>query len=194
MKRKSFLSIAFTCALLLSGCMTKTEDIQKNIEKALPKIIQADPEAVTTTEENLSFYLPDDSKILSASENNVAFETVYGDFVIFMNPVETEGSQTNYDIVKDLNKDREVLVDETLNEGNGFQFVYILQTKNKEYEIYVGLGGVKASALVKKKGNLEPAVEQLIKVAKSVKVVSDTDAKEGTEETAKQSMDMKKNK
>lgn len=175
MLKKYIWRASLVSALLLSGCGAKTEDIQKNIENGIPKWIEATAEEPTTAEENLKFYLPEESIILSATENNVAFETEFGDFVIFMNPVEEEDSKTNYEIVKDLNKDKTVFVDETLTENNGFQFVYIVQQESKNYEIYVGLGGVKASALVTKKSNLEPAVEQLVKVAKSVGIATAED-------------------
>lgn len=174
MNKKYMLCLWMAFCVALSGCMTKAEDIKKNIENDIPKLIQADAAEPNTTKENLRFYLPEDSTILSAKENNVSFETEYGDFVVFMNPVESEDSHTHYEIVKSSNQD--VFVDETLNERNGFQFVYIVRTDKKAYEIYVGIGNVKASALVTKKGDLEPAVEQLIKVAKSVQAVSDTEA------------------
>lgn len=170
-------------ALFMSGCGEKEADIQAAIKKEVPTYINQAPEKVTTTEDNLSFYLPEGAKVTTKQENNVAFETDNRDFVIFVNPVEPSDSRTNYEIIKEMNKDKKAFIDATFEPKGSFQYVYIVQ--GEKYEVSVGFGGVKVSTLVKNKKDLLEVVEQMIKVAKSVEVVGEKKVEtkdEGTEQ------------
>lgn len=182
MKKKSLITGILLCAVLfIGGCGEKEAEIQAELKQEIPTYMAAQAEKATVTEENLSFYLPEGSKVIAKQENNVTLKTEYGEFVIFANPVEANDSQTNYEILKKMNKEKNVFIDETFD-ADGFQYVYII--KDKKYEVSVGVGGVKASALVKKKGNLQAVVQQLIQVVKSVSVIQDeTDASQESAKT-----------
>ena len=177
LKTTHAIQMLLCAGLLLGGCGGKTEEIQAAIKKEIPAYLKAETLPATTTEENLSFYLPEESKVLQAHENNVTLETEYGNFVIFANPIEEENSKTNPEIVKQVNEGIDVIVDETIEDEKGFQYVYAIQhSESKEYGVYVGVGSVKVSALVKKRNQLQPVIKELIQVAKSVQIMTSDEA------------------
>ncbi|MGF7014404.1 hypothetical protein [Ornithinibacillus bavariensis] len=109
-----------------------------------------------------SFYLPKDMEATEADANNAVLQ--HGDqmFIVFYNPLETKKSDLNFNAAQN----KEAILLESFKDEEKFGYIRILPEK-KDYELQVGVGGVKVTTYTEKSEIIEDA-ERIMKIALSI--------------------------
>ncbi|WP_047985132.1 hypothetical protein [Ornithinibacillus californiensis] len=114
--------------------------------------------------EHFTFYLPNPMEVEEVDNFNAIIE--YGDqtLIVFYNTLEDDLSQLNFNAAK---TDDAVLL-ETFTDDEKFGYIRLLpEGKDEEYEIQVGVGGVKVTTYTTK-GEVITDSENLMKMALSI--------------------------
>ncbi|WP_170007964.1 hypothetical protein [Bacillus fonticola] len=143
--KKYWKGSMLTVGVLLAGCATSLDDAQEETIASTKTAFFSEEKEQTDEAAIGSFYLPFGMDIESEeTPNNVILESGFSTYILFYNDQEDEGSEAVYETLLD---DGDVLFSESFVQGNQFGYVVGRQFSEKEYELTVGVGGVKLTTV-----------------------------------------------
>ncbi|WP_017756156.1 hypothetical protein [Calidifontibacillus oryziterrae] len=149
---------------LLMGCgVTKEEAINESIEVAEDTFNEAKP-AYNETIYGIRFSLPEDFKIISESESNIILAKGRQEFILFVNPQEALDSEAAFQA---LEKAKGEKIIESFKRGERFGYFSAAPLEDNEYELIVGIGGVKLTTKTKISDMVEHT-KAMMEIANSV--------------------------
>ena len=114
--------------------------------------------------EHFSFFLPDSMEVEEVDDFNAILESGNKTIIIFYNTLEGNLSKLNYEAAS---TDKAVLFD-SFEDDDKFGYIRILPTDTEgEYEIQIGVGGVKVTTITDKSEVINDA-ENLMHIALSI--------------------------
>lgn len=162
-KKYMLITVAF---LMLFGCSVSESDVLSQSENTAYEMFVNENTVETNHEaKQFRFYLPSGFEIESESDNNVLITKGKQSYILFVNPLESKESQTVFESTI-MNKENNVLK-KTFVENNEFGFIYIRSIEGKQYEVSVGVGGVKMTTQTNGK-ELAESTETMMQIVKSV--------------------------
>lgn len=159
------LCFVFTMSTVLYGCSMQTEEDALNSAIKDAKSTFYSDEAVEANEQTteFDFYLPTNLTIEEESKNNVILSDGSEHYIVFYNDLESSTSKLNYKSAKDSNS----LAYESFEDDDKFGYLQVIPGTDENYQIQVGIGGVKITTYTSKK-ELEVRAEELMKIARSI--------------------------
>lgn len=164
LKKIIFVSLILTFTLL-AGCFQSEEEVMREAEK----IIKAEflsKEKVDTNYETTGFnlYKPEELAIEEEEKNTIVFNNGDRPYVLFINEFEPPNSQWSYDRLKNNNQD---IFLRTFQSEEQFAYLGIIEHEDNQYEIQLGIGGIKMSTL-SNIDSLVSDVDMMMQIVKSV--------------------------
>ncbi|MFG6121204.1 MULTISPECIES: hypothetical protein [Thalassobacillus] len=162
--------IGFTLAfltLMLTGCsmfLSEEDAIADTRETAETSFNQNEMET-NHEADSFSLYLPESMKVSEESQSNLILKEGEQTFILFYNPKEERTSKLNYEAASE--KDEHLLL-ESFEDEDRFGYVRVLPAnEEEEYELQVGVGGVKVTTFSKKE-SIKKDTEKMMKIANSI--------------------------
>jgi len=167
MRRKDFFVVM--CMLItigiLAGCGPSIEEVSTETTTLVEQAFNDNPTKPNNTKESLSYYLPADMAVESEEENNIILKQGEQLFILFVNPNEPKNSQVMYEsILSDTDK---TIVNETFSNDSKFGYVHVEELDDDNYEVSVGVGGVKMTTTSELK-NVSELAQQMMVIVSSV--------------------------
>jgi len=171
---RKFAVFIITCitAIALFGCGMSTEKALEKSEAAVSKQFSEKKET-NTTAGNLKLYLNSKLQVDEEMENNVLLLKGDHPIVLFHNPIVEPSSDQLFEQAK--NTDGKIIQEKTFtHEDDNDELGYLLiidhgEEKEEDYEVIVGIGGVKATTNAKTK-ELEELTGLMMEVVASVEL------------------------
>jgi hypothetical protein len=165
--KRLMAAMGFLCLLLFfTGCTANVnEEINKG-EKAAEEVFSKNNVKTNEKVKEFSFYLPEGFKVDEVKENNVIINRGDTYAIIFVNP--NENSDSEVLVQNFLNHKEEYEKIQTFEKQGKKGFYTVRETEEKDYELIVGIGGVKVTT-VAKASDLESLSKDLMKTAISIK-------------------------
>ncbi|MFD1038175.1 hypothetical protein ACFQ3N_07085 [Virgibacillus byunsanensis] len=160
----SMASVAFIL-LFIVGCSPQTEeDVLQDTKEAAMNTFE-DEETIEANHEidSFSFYLPNDLEVVEEDVFNVILEDGDQTYIVFYNNLESPLSELHYNSAKN---DKSVLY-ESFKDGEKFGYIRVVPGDDEDYEIQIGVGGVKITTYTTL-GDLDNEAPELMKIARSI--------------------------
>lgn len=125
----------------LIGCNASKEEAYQASQDVAETTFNEEKKAPTETTDGINYYLPDDFKVKNIIENNIILSRGKQEYILFVNPLEPSDSEVVYEELKD--KDKALL--QSFEDNQRFGYISITPIEGKEYELMVGIGGVKVT-------------------------------------------------
>jgi len=131
-----------TAVLILASCSNASiKEEQKIAEANVMKVFKGKGKKPNTEAEGLNFYMPTGVSIEDTKQSNVILKRDSKVYILFYNPNESAKSEVVYQsTVSDTEKYR---INKTFTHDNRLGYFVVRDTGEDEYEIVVGVGGVK---------------------------------------------------
>lgn len=157
--------LALSLLIILVSCQSKSEEEAIEEAKDTAEMIFTTSQTMTPNKEleHLSLYLPEHLEIEEIDENNILLSNAKQTYIIFYNDLEEPTSELNYQIAQN----NETLLLEAFSDKEKFGYIQILPESDGQYEIQVGIGGIKITTYTTKKEMAKHA-EELMEVALSI--------------------------
>lgn len=155
--------------VMLSACSASIEEEQSVAQEAAANTFKTETTVTTNEEvEGIKYHLPKGAVIKKTTENNVVFEKGSKLYILFVNPHEEADSDVVYQA--SVSSQIDYRVNETFQEDDKFGFMLVndIEDQKDQYELTVGVGGVKVTTETDAKHISEDA-ELMMEIALSVK-------------------------
>lgn len=153
--------------LVLSGCNSKSEaEVLQEAEEIAGETFES-TESIEVNKEldHLSLYLPKNIEVKEADANNIILNDGKQTFIIFYNNLEAPTSDLNYQTSQSNSKDQLLL--KSFEDPDKFGYIQVLPGKEGEYELQIGVGGVKITTITTRAKMVHHTTE-LMKIARSI--------------------------
>ncbi|KIY22589.1 MULTISPECIES: hypothetical protein [Mesobacillus] len=150
---------------LLSGCSAQFSEQKAEIKKDVLTTFEAQPEKTNHSTKDIDFYLPSNFKVEEEKPNNILFKNGSKTYILFYNQHEKDDSKVVYDSTAKQQKEWDA--NETFSENGKFGYMMVKQLKENQYQVIVGIGGVK---LTTETENVKEDAETMMSIANSVNV------------------------
>lgn len=150
---------------LLMGCGASKDEAINESKEVAKTAFQETKMKPTETTNGISYYLPEDFKVQSETENNIILLNARQEYILFINPQEAQDSEV---ALQKLKKIKGTTILDTFKDDERFGFVSIAPLEGKEYELVVGIGGVKLTTKTKIK-NMAKNTKAMMEIVNSVK-------------------------
>lgn len=151
--------------LLISGCSNSIKEEKKDAIEKVEQVFNDKKEDAKEESKDLSFYLPFKMSIEKESSNNVIIEKGGNDYILFYNQNEKPDSDVVY---KMSEPEKDVVVNQIFKKKDRFGYLIISKVNKDNYEVSVGVGGIKMTTESKTK-NISNNAEEMMKIVRSVK-------------------------
>lgn len=150
---------------VLYGCGTLSEeDAVQNAVNSAEGIFTSEEDIETNEQtQDFHFYLPEDLEIEEESKNNIILSDENEHYIVFYNNLESPTSKLNYESAKDSKS----LAYESFEDESKFGYLQITPGTDENYQMQVGIGGVKITTYTTK-SDLEEIAKELMKIARSI--------------------------
>lgn len=169
LKKTSFLFVAVALSLLalLSSCQSRPEEeVMAVVEKTAKEIFDSKDKVEINQElEYFSLYLPKKMQVEEATENNLILTDGKQSYFIFYNNLEAPTSELNFDHIEQ--EDKDILLIQSFKDSHKFGYVQVRSDEEDEYELQIGIGGVKITTYTEKSKVINHT-EEIMKVARSI--------------------------
>ena len=152
-------------ALVLAGCSASIEEEAENTISLLEETFSAEPTETNTSNDEISYYLPNSMEIESEQDNNLIIKEGKQTFILFVNQIEEKDSKVMYESI--IEKVDENVLEETFEDDNRFGYTIVQGLEDNLYEVTVGIGGVKMTTEAKANSVSESA-ELMMEIVSSV--------------------------
>jgi hypothetical protein len=161
----SMIALLVLFIVAMSTVSYQSEDkVIKNAGEAAQTVFNTEDIPVENYQgEYFSFYLPEDMEAKEVDANNAVLQQGSQMFIVFYNPLETNKSDLNYNAAQ--SKDAVLL--QSFKDDEKFGYIRILPDKKDQYELQVGVGGVKVTTYTERSEIIEDA-KGLMKIAISI--------------------------
>lgn len=150
---------------LLSGCSAQFSEQKAEIKKEVSNTFETQPEKTNNSTKDIDYYLPSEFKMEEETPNNVLFNNGSKTYILFYNQHEKEDSKVVYEST--VKQQKEWDANETFSKNGKFGYMLVKQLKENQYQLIVGIGGVK---LTTETDNVKEDAEAMMEIANSVKV------------------------
>ncbi|SET82147.1 hypothetical protein SAMN05216389_1334 [Oceanobacillus limi] len=143
----------------------KSEDtVIQNVSEVAKTTFHSNKE-ITTNYNNsgLAFFLPEGLEVEEEDANNAILTSGDQTYIVFYNQFEAPISDLNY---LSASNDEAVLL-ESYEDDHKFGYVRLMPSESHEYELQVGIGGVKITTFTTT-GTMERDTEQSMLIARSI--------------------------
>ncbi|MEC5421890.1 hypothetical protein QGM71_00090 [Virgibacillus sp. C22-A2] len=161
------IGIMLVFIVVVSSCGTKSEEEALIDAKKMAEDIFVNNEPIETNYElnNMAFYLPGSVEVTDEVDSNIILSDSDRTYIVFYNKIENPLSKLNYSTAQSPN----ALLLESFSNDKKFGYIRILPDEEREYELQVGVGGVKVTTFTTKM-KMDDDARELMKVARSIAV------------------------
>ncbi|MFS0673118.1 hypothetical protein [Ornithinibacillus sp. 179-J 7C1 HS] len=160
----SSILVIFIIVLTVFSFRTEESIIEQAGEKAKEIFYNEEVPEDNYHGEYFSFYLPSNMEVEEVDDFNAILQNGHRTLIVFYNKLESNDSNLNYEAAK--TEDAALL--ESFTDDNKFGYIRLLQDEeHMEYEIQVGVGGVKLTTYTTKNEIISDS-ENLMKIALSI--------------------------
>ncbi|GAA5416386.1 hypothetical protein Pryu01_01420 [Paraliobacillus ryukyuensis] len=155
----------FTIASLfvLIGCGPSQEEALSAVKENASTVFHEEPLQSNEQFDNFSIYIPDGYNVVDESKSNLILESGNQTYILFYNALESTTSQLNYQAAES-NGNNELL--EAFETEERFGYVRVTGL-DKDYELQVGIGGVKITTQTTL-SNMAEDVKEMMQMANSM--------------------------
>ncbi|MDC3415079.1 hypothetical protein NC797_16370 [Aquibacillus sp. 3ASR75-11] len=154
-----------TMILIVTACSFESEDeTLKDVKKVTETEFSSTGVEPNTELEQFSIYIPNNLEIVEKGKSNLILEEGDQSYVVFNNVFEDRASELNYKTAS-VAENPNLL--ESFTDDGRFGYVRIIKTDEEEYELQVGIGGIKITTY-SPLGSLESDAEMMMKIANSI--------------------------
>ncbi|MFB1051842.1 hypothetical protein [Paraliobacillus sp. JSM ZJ581] len=162
------LHIVFVIALfILVGCSPSEEEALTSVESIAKNEFEKKPLEANQTHENISLYVPNDFEVTEVSKSNLILENGNQTFIFFYNALEETTSKLNFQAAEANGNDQLL---QSFEDNERFGYVKVAKLE-KDYELQIGIGGVKVTTQTTLR-NIEEDTEKMMKMANSIAYTS----------------------
>lgn len=165
MKFRRAFGLVIVGVFLLSACSASFSEQKAEIKKEVASTFEGQPEKTNNSTKDIDYYLPPDVNVEEETPNNVLLKEGSKTFILFYNQHEKEDSKVVYDST--VTQQKEWDANETFSKDGKFGYMLVKKLKEKNYQLIVGIGGVK---LTTETENVREDAEAMMEIANSVKV------------------------
>jgi len=160
-----WLAVVSILALFLSACSSDVEKEKSDVLKAAEQAFMATPEETNSESGELAFYLPSSYQIQEEADYNITIENKGDLILLFSNP--NEGATSTL-VSEQIEQNKDDYIEYVkFEKEDKVGFVAIKEISEDQYELTVGVGGVKITTQTATK-RLADYAEQFMKMANSV--------------------------
>ncbi|MCM3572242.1 MULTISPECIES: hypothetical protein [Mesobacillus] len=150
---------------LLSGCSSSFSDQKADIKEEVATTFESQPEKTNNSTKDIDYYLPAGVNVDKETPNNVLLKDGEKTYILFYNQHENEDSKVVYDST--VKQQKEWDANETFSKDGKFGYMLVKKLKEDNYQLIVGIGGVK---LTTETENVKEDAEAMMQIANSVKM------------------------
>ncbi|WP_079510099.1 hypothetical protein [Mesobacillus jeotgali] len=165
MKFRRAFGLVIVGVFLLSACSASFPEQKAEIKKEVANTLESQPEKPNNSAKDIEYYLPADYEVEEETPNNVLFKDGSKTYILFYNQHEKEDSKVVYNST--VKQQKKWDANETFSKNGKFGYMLVKQLKEKNYQLIVGIGGVK---LTTETENVREDAEAMMEIANSVKV------------------------
>ncbi|WP_374724487.1 hypothetical protein [Calidifontibacillus erzurumensis] len=173
-----FLALTLLTISLLTGCNGKEDEAIVEAIQIAEATFNETKQEPTESSDLFSFYLPKEYKVKEKSEHNIILKKDNQEYILFVNPNEALDSEVLFNELQAAKKE----VQETFKSKGRFGYLLITPVEGKNYEVIVGIGGVKMTTL-STVDDIARDTKKMMEIANSVEY--DAKQKEEKEQTDK---------
>lgn len=167
MKKSIYLKVMASLLLLMilvSCSMKSEEDAIEGAKKAAEDSFLSEETFMPNQElENISIYLPERLHVESEEPSNIILKDGNQTYIVFYNNYEPPTSEMGMN----SSQNDEALLLHSFKDPDKFGYIRIMPETEKEYEMVVGVGGVKITTYTNRK-KMEQDAEELMKITLSL--------------------------
>ncbi|GAA0484615.1 hypothetical protein GCM10008986_07390 [Salinibacillus aidingensis] len=164
-KRQFLILVSLGSVLFLSGCLLSEEKALENAAQAAEESFNSESAEPNQKIDVISLHLPDDVKIEGSSNNNVFLKQGDQQYLLFYNQFEGAESRHLFDGIKAR---EDSLLQESFEADSRFGYIAVFpNSKEEQYELQVGIGGVKITTMTTKE-ELENKAAEMMDIVNSV--------------------------
>ncbi|WP_421380592.1 hypothetical protein ACOJQI_18150 [Bacillus salacetis] len=153
--------------MLTAGCSSATlEESQEEAVETVKETFENPVDDANEETENFQFHLPSGASIKEENANNVIIEDGNNTYILFYNQNVAADSEQLYELA--VQDDTSIIKEDTFNEGDRFGYFVIREVEEDQFEVTVGIGGIKMTTQ-SVKDDLVDDSEFMMKVVSSVK-------------------------
>ncbi|MDC3415942.1 hypothetical protein [Aquibacillus salsiterrae] len=170
MTRIKLLLIGVLVIAFGSGCTVKSkEDEMSKVAQTAERAFEQDKMETTVDFNGFSLYLPNKFEVVEEGSSNFILQKGDQVYILFHNPLEDSKSQVNLDTTIE-NSNYSLL--KTFDAKDKFGYVLALPRNEDEFELQIGVGGVKLTTITSLH-NLEKDAEVMMQMANSLSYQSE---------------------
>ncbi|SEQ37123.1 hypothetical protein [Piscibacillus halophilus] len=151
--------------ILLTGCLDSEEDVLEESNTLVKDVFLSDEVLDKNFELNrLEMYKPDSLEFSEARDQNLIFYENSQPFILFINELEAPNSKWYYNELQEKDDELHLRTFETDDE---FAYFSAEEKEDDQFEVQVGIGGVKMATLTNI-SDLKEDVQEMMKMVKSI--------------------------
>lgn len=158
------VNIIFCLLFLITACSPSQKEAFSATLTAVEQEFNKDAASPNKKAGNYDAYIPENMEVQTEDKNNFLIDDGDHTYILFINPLEPKNSKILFKVLQEENKS--ILLDSFVQKKE-FGFINISSMDKKEYEVVVGIGGVKMTT-VTKIGDLEETARLMMKMVKSI--------------------------
>ena len=161
---RSRLILSLLILIIVSSCGVKSEaEVVKDAKETTENIFHME-EVIepNQTLKFLSLYLPERLDVTDEDESNIILKDGGQTYILFNNNLENKKSELNYQSAQHP----DALLLESFQDADRFGYIRIMPQQDENYEMQVGIGGIKITTYTSK-GKLNSDAEDLMKIVLS---------------------------
>ncbi|WP_226085510.1 hypothetical protein [Mesobacillus sp. S13] len=162
--RRAF-GLVIAGVFLLSACSASFSEQKAEIKEEVSTNFESQPEKTNTSSKDIDYYLPSGVDVEKETPNNVLLKNESKTYILFYNQHESEDSKVVYEST--VKQQKEWDANETFSKDGKFGYMLVKQLKEDQYQLIVGIGGVK---LTTETENVKEDAEAMMEIANSVKI------------------------
>lgn len=163
--KKIFVFIMVMLLTLLGACSANIDDEQIKAEQLAKESFTSDSKETNTDTEYFSLYVPSAMKLDDTDPNNILITEGEELYLLFINQNEGQASKVIYEST--LNSAENFRLNKTFENENQFGYILIKDNSEKEYELTIGVGGVKMST-VTDASNIAENAQTMMEIVNSI--------------------------
>lgn len=148
---------------ILAGCSPSEEEALASVEEIANASFEQEALDANQTFDNFSIYIPSGFEVTEESQSNLILEQGSQTYILFYNALENSTSKLNYQAAE-ANGNHQLL--ESFENEDRFGYVKVTKLE-KDYELQVGIGGVKITTQ-SSLSNMEEDTEAMMQMANSI--------------------------
>ncbi|RCW62668.1 hypothetical protein [Saliterribacillus persicus] len=140
------------------------EEVIQEIETDTEEVFLEEQLETNYEAENFSLFLPAEFEVEEESISNLILKKENQTYILFYNALETATSRLNFEAASQMESP---LLLTSFSDDERFGYIKIAQLEEKEYQLEIGVGGVKITT-ISEKNRLENDALEMMQMANSI--------------------------